>query len=85
MQHKLLGSCACRKSIARKAGSGFAYGFVVGLCFVMAFFTLMSGLVMQGFTSTVEGKLTAGGVISLLPSQHMPCGAGATSLAAAAF
>jgi hypothetical protein len=36
------------------------YGFVVGWCFVMAFFSLMCGLVMQGFTSTVEGKLTAG-------------------------
>lgn len=33
---------------------------MVGWCFVMAFFTLMCGLVMQGFTSTVEGQLTAG-------------------------
>lgn len=48
-----------RKSIAKKAGAGFGYGFVVGWCFVMAFFTLMCGLVMQGFTSTVEGQLTA--------------------------
>lgn len=54
---------ACRKSIAKKAGAGFGYGFVVGWCFVMAFFTLMCGLVMQGFTSTVEGKLTEGEVL----------------------
>lgn len=33
---------------------------MVGWCFVMAFFTLMCGLVMQGFTSTVEGQLTEG-------------------------
>lgn len=48
-----------RKSIAKKAGAGFGYGFVVGWCFVMAFFSLMCGLVMQGFTSTVEHQLTA--------------------------
>lgn len=54
-------NCACcRKSIAKKAGAGFGYGFIVGWCFVMAFFSLMCGLVMQGFTTTVENKLTAG-------------------------
>lgn len=38
---------------------------MVGWCFVMAFFSLMCGLVMQGFTSTVEHQLTAGTWIQL--------------------
>lgn len=52
------GHSACRKSIAKKAGAGFGYGFVTGWSFVMAFFCMLVGLVMQGFTSTVEMQLT---------------------------
>lgn len=48
-----------RKSIA-KTGPGFGYGFIVAWAFVMSFFTLMCGLVMEGFTLTVETQLTAG-------------------------
>lgn len=48
-----------RKSIA-KSGPGFGYGFVVAWAFVMSFFSLMCGLIMQGFTGTVETQLTAG-------------------------
>eukprot|EP00878_Enallax_costatus_P017896 GHUV01018809.1.p1 GENE.GHUV01018809.1~~GHUV01018809.1.p1 ORF type:complete len:214 (+),score=62.18 GHUV01018809.1:1049-1690(+) len=47
-----------RKSIV-KTGPGFGYGFIVAWAFVMSFFTLMCGLVMEGFTHTVETQLTA--------------------------
>lgn len=53
--------CVCRKSIA-KTGPGFGYGFIVAWAFVMSFFTLLCGLIMEGFTQTVETQLTAGGV-----------------------
>lgn len=48
-----------RKSITR-GGPGFGYGFLVAWAFVMTFFTLLCGLIMQGFTGTVETKLAAG-------------------------
>ena len=51
----------CRKSIA-KTGPGFRYGFIVAWAFVMSFFTLMCGLIMEGLTHTVETQLTAGEV-----------------------
>mmetsp|Transcript_34639 Transcript_34639/g.62390 ORF Transcript_34639/g.62390 Transcript_34639/m.62390 type:complete len:218 (-) Transcript_34639:370-1023(-) len=45
-----------RKSI-NKSGPGFGYGFIMAMCFVMAFFTLLCGLVTSGFTSTVQTEL----------------------------
>jgi hypothetical protein len=40
-----------------KNGPGFGYGFVVAWAFVMAFFTLMCGLVIEGFKNVVAGEL----------------------------
>jgi hypothetical protein len=56
---------SCRKSIAKKAGAGFGEGFVVAWSFVMAFFCLLAGLVLQGFTTTVDTQLTAGALWQL--------------------
>ena len=46
----------CRKSINR-TGPGFGYGFMVAWAFVMSFFTLLSGLILEGFQSTVSTQL----------------------------
>ncbi|WIA23005.1 hypothetical protein OEZ86_009922 [Tetradesmus obliquus] len=46
-----------RKSIA-KTGAGFGYGFIVAWAFVMSFFNLLCGLILEGFKSTVETQLT---------------------------
>lgn len=45
-----------RKSI-NKSGPGFGYGFIVAMCFTLAFFTLLCGLVLDGFESTVSNQL----------------------------
>lgn len=49
-------TCACRKSI-QKGGPGFAYGFVCAMCFTLAFFVLLCGLVLDGFQDTVKDQL----------------------------
>jgi hypothetical protein len=51
---------ACRKSIA-KTGAGFGYGFIVAWAFVMSFFNLLCGLILEGFRTAVETQLTTGG------------------------
>ncbi|KAI8464151.1 MAG: hypothetical protein J3K34DRAFT_441378 [Monoraphidium minutum] len=45
-----------RRSIAR-TGPGFGYGFVVAWAFVMSFFTLMCGLILEGFKDVVSSEL----------------------------
>lgn len=51
-------SCAIliRKSI-EKRGPGLGYGFVVAMCFTLAFFVLLCGLVLDGFKDVVKGEL----------------------------
>lgn len=51
-------SCAIliRKSI-EKRGPGFGYGFMVAMCFTLAFFVLLCGLVLDGFRETVRQEL----------------------------
>jgi hypothetical protein len=44
-----------------KGGPGFGYGFIVAWAFVMSFFCLLCGLILQGFADTVEDKLIAHG------------------------
>ncbi|KAI8477037.1 MAG: hypothetical protein J3K34DRAFT_516008 [Monoraphidium minutum] len=53
-------SCAVliRKSV-EKRGPGFGYGFVVAMCFTLAFFVLLCGLVLDGFRETVVTELQA--------------------------
>jgi hypothetical protein len=40
-----------------KGGPGFGYGFIVAWAFVMSFFTLMCGLVVEGFKGVVTTQL----------------------------
>lgn len=47
---------ACRKTI-NKSGPGFGYGFLTAFCFTLSFFVLLVGVVLEGFTLTVESKL----------------------------
>ncbi len=49
-----------RKSIAKR-GPGFGYGFLVAMCFTLAFFTLLCGLVLEGFKDVVQSQLEQGG------------------------
>eukprot|EP00199_Chlamydomonas_sp_CCMP681_P006188 CAMPEP_0119108960 /NCGR_PEP_ID=MMETSP1180-20130426/16460_1 /TAXON_ID=3052 ORGANISM="Chlamydomonas cf sp, Strain CCMP681" /NCGR_SAMPLE_ID=MMETSP1180 /ASSEMBLY_ACC=CAM_ASM_000741 /LENGTH=209 /DNA_ID=CAMNT_0007094647 /DNA_START=160 /DNA_END=789 /DNA_ORIENTATION=- len=51
-------SCAVliRKSI-NKSGPGFGYGFIMGWCFVMAFFTFLCGLVLDSFGDVIKSQL----------------------------
>ncbi|GBF93754.1 hypothetical protein Rsub_06086 [Raphidocelis subcapitata] len=53
-----LTSCAIliRKSI-EKRGPGLGYGFIVAMCFTLAFFVLLCGLVLDGFRETVSTEL----------------------------
>ena len=45
-----------RKSIAKR-GAGFGYGFMCAMCFTLAFFTLLCGLVLDGFKDVVASEL----------------------------
>lgn len=45
-----------RKSI-NKSGPGFGYGFIMAWCFVMMFFMLLCGLVLDSFSGTVTESL----------------------------
>jgi hypothetical protein len=47
-----------RKSIDQR-GPGFGYGFIVAMCFTLAFFSLLCGLVLDGFKDTVTSLLEA--------------------------
>lgn len=47
-----------RKSIERR-GPGFGYGFIVAMCFTLGFFTLLCGLVLNGFDDVVSRQLAA--------------------------
>lgn len=47
-----------RKSINR-TGPGFGYGFMMAWAFIMAFFTLLCGLILEGFKSVVTTNLAA--------------------------
>lgn len=46
-----------RKSVHKFQGPGFGYGFIVAWCFVLSFFTLLCGLVMEGFQPIVSDQL----------------------------
>eukprot|EP00877_Chromochloris_zofingiensis_P004026 jgi/Chrzof1/13624/Cz08g04170.t1 len=45
-----------RKSMM-KSGPGFGYGFIVAWAFVMSFFTLLCGLIIEGFKDVVVTQL----------------------------
>lgn len=45
-----------RKSVNR-AGPGMGYGFVCAFCFCLAFFCLLCGLVLDGFSDVVRDQL----------------------------
>eukprot|EP00877_Chromochloris_zofingiensis_P002190 jgi/Chrzof1/11972/Cz06g16170.t1 len=45
-----------RKSIDKR-GPGFGYGFIVAMCFTVAFFVLLCGLVLDGFKDVVTSEL----------------------------
>lgn len=47
---------SCSKSI-EKRGPGLGYGFVVAMCFTLAFFVLLCGLVLDGFKDVVNSEL----------------------------
>lgn len=44
-----------KKSINR-AGPGFSYGFLVAMTFVLAFFLLLSGLILDSFRPKVQSE-----------------------------
>ncbi len=51
-------SLARSKSI-EKRGPGVGYGFITAMCFTLAFFTLLCGLVLDGFKDVVSRQLAA--------------------------
>lgn len=48
-----------RRKTVEKRGPGFGYGFLVAMCFTLAFFTLLCGLVLNGFSDVVSRQLAA--------------------------
>lgn len=48
-----------RKTV-NQTGPSFGYGFIAAWCFVMSFFTLLCGLVMEGFKDVVSDQLEKG-------------------------
>ena len=59
-----------KKSINR-AGPGFSYGFLVAMTFVLAFFLLLSGLILDSFRPKVQSEWQSGCVnlhqLTLIP------------------
>jgi hypothetical protein len=49
-------ACLHRKSI-NKSGPGFGYGFIMAWTFVMFFYCLLCGLVLDSFSTTVSADL----------------------------
>ncbi|MEW5307497.1 MAG: hypothetical protein WDW36_009888 [Sanguina aurantia] len=47
------------KKTINRSGPGFGYGFIMAWCFVMAFFTLLCGLVLDSFSGTVASDLAS--------------------------
>jgi hypothetical protein len=48
-----------RSKSIEKRGPGLGYGFVSAMCFTLAFFVLLCGLVLDGFRETVAAELEA--------------------------
>ncbi len=48
-----------RKSLTQ-GGPGFGYGFIVAWAFVMSFFTLLCGLIVEGFKDTINSASVQG-------------------------
>ncbi len=46
-----------RSKSIEKRGPGLGYGFVVAMCFTLAFFVLLCGLVLDGFRDVVTAEL----------------------------
>ena len=40
-----------------RTAPGFGYGWVLAWAFVMSFFALMAGLILQGFTDVIKAEL----------------------------
>jgi hypothetical protein len=46
------------KGSISQSGPGFGYGFIVAWCLVLSFFTLLCGLILDGFKGIVADELT---------------------------
>jgi hypothetical protein len=53
-----------RSKSIEKRGPGMGYGFVSAMCFTLAFFVLLCGLVLDGFRETVAAELETKGVFN---------------------